>query len=192
MSRPIPIEIIPSHVHLSDEDHRTLFGANFAGTVEHALSQRGQFAYQETIEVSGRLKRSLKLRILGPYRKHSQVELTPHEAALLGVTAPEARSGDLSQAASCTLRGPAGQITAKAAIIPKPHLHASESEAKSLGLTNGQEITMEIIGETARVLPGVIVRVHPTYSLRLHVHPELAQQEWYVGQLQARIRETHS
>lgn len=191
MSRPIPIEIIPSHVHLSDEDHRTLFGANFAGTVEHALSQRGQFAYQETVEILGRLKRSLKLRILGPYRKQTQVELTPHEAALLGIAAIEARSGDLSKAANCTLRGPAGQISAKVAIVPKPHLHASESEAKNLSLVNGQEVTMEIVGETARTLPGVIVRVHPTYTLRLHVHPELAQREWYVGTLQARIRETH-
>ena len=191
MSRPIPIEIIPSHIHLSEDDHRMLFGSGFVGTVERQLSQRGQFVYRETVEVSGRLKRLLRLRVLGPHRRQTQIELTPSEAAMLGIAAGEARSGDLSAAASCTLTGPHGQVAVKAGvIIPRPHLHLSDVEAKGFRLKNGDQVDLELLGDAPQTLERVIVRVHPTYSLRLHVHPDLAREGWYVGNLHARLRES--
>lgn len=193
MARPIPVEIIPSHIHLSEADHLTLFGPGHAGTIATALSQHGQYAYSETVEVFGKLKRGLELRVLGPYRRSTQVELTPTEATLLGISAPFARSGDLSEAGKCKVKGPAGELKAAAVvIIPKPHLHVSETEARSLRLENGKEVALDILGDTQRTLEGVVVRVHPTYRLRLHVHPDLARQYWLTGVLHARLREMNA
>lgn len=191
MSRPIPVEIIPSHVHLSDVDQAALFGAGFAATIAQPLSQTGQFAYADQVEVRGKLKRSLQLRVLGPARRTTQIELTPSEAQLLGIDAVEAKSGDLSQAADCTVRGPAGEVQVKAAVIvPKPHLHCSDAEATALHVTNGKVVALDILGDHPCSLEEVVVRVHPSYRLRLHVHPDLAREHWLVGVLHARIRES--
>lgn len=193
MARPIPVEIIPSHVHLSEADHSKLFGSGHAGTIAASLSQHGQYAYAENVEVFGKLKRSLALRVLGPHRRATQVELTPTEATLLGITASEARSGDLKEAGDCKLKGPEGTVSAKlAVIIPKPHLHVSDAEAKSLRLENGQEVAVDILGDTPRTLEAVVVRVHPTYRLRLHIHPDLARDYWITGVIHARLRESNT
>lgn len=192
MSRPIPVEIVPSHVHLSEVDHVALFGGGHALTVTHTLSQNGQFAYEETVEVFGRLKRGLKLRVLGPHRKTSQVEITPTEAEYLGLEVPEVKSGDLRQAAPCRLRGPAGEVVLEAAIIiPKSHIHLSDTEAKSLRLENGSEVSVDIMGDHPRTLDSVVVRVHPTYRARLHIHADVARSEWLSGVHHVRIRELH-
>lgn len=189
MSRPIPVEIIPSHIHLSETDMAALFGAGFAATVTHALSQGGQHAYAESVEVSGRLKRSLILRVLGPARRATQVELTPTEAQLLGIPAVVARSGDLTEAGDCRLKGPAGTIDAPASVIvPRAHIHCSDAEAETLHLTNGMRVTVETLGEHAALLEDVVVRIHPTYRLRLHVHPDLAREFWLTGVVHAHIR----
>lgn len=190
MSRPIPVEIIPSHVHLSDEDFRTLFGAGVAATVQHPLSQAGQFAYAEHVTVRGKLKRQLSLRVLGPSRRTTQVEVTPTEAQLLGIDAPVVRSGDMGEAGDAVLTGPAGELAVKAAvIIPQPHLHCSETEAATLHVHNGKTVTLDFVGDHPGSLENVVVRVHPTYQLRLHVHPDLAREHWLLGVVHARIRE---
>mgnify|MGYP001571130189 FL=1 len=190
MARPIPVEIIPSHLHLSEADHVSLFGVGYAGTIGSNLSQHGQYAYAETVEVFGKLKRGLELRVLGPHRKATQVELTPTEASVLGITAPLARSGDLTEAANCRLSGPSGEVQAKAVvIIPKPHLHVSDTEAKSLRLENGKEVALDLLGDSPRTLEGVVVRVHPSYQLRLHVHSDIARDYWLTGVVHARLRE---
>ncbi len=193
MARPIPVEIIPSHVHLSEADHSLLFGPGHAGTIATNLSQSGQYVYAESVEVFGKLKRGLELRVLGPYRRTTQVELTPTEALYLGISAPLARSGDLKQAGDCRLNGPGGEIKAEAVVIvPKPHLHLSDVEAKALRLENGKTVSLDILGDTERMLEDVVVRVHPTYRLRLHVHPDLARQFWLTGVVHARLREMNT
>ncbi len=190
MSRPIAVEIIPSHVHLSHDDMATLFGPGFAATLTHGLSQTGQHAYAETVEVMGRLKRSLRLRVLGPARRATQVELTPTEAQLLGIAAVVARSGDLSQAGDCRLTGPAGSLNAPASVIvPRAHLHCSDTEAEALHVKNGAIVTVEIVGDEPALLEDVVVRVHPTYRLRLHLHPDLARDFWLTNVVHARLRD---
>lgn len=192
MARPIPVEIIPSHIHLSEVDHSLLFGNRHAGTIETSLSQHGQYAYTETVEIFGKLKRSLSLRVLGPHRKSTQVELTPTEAAWLGISAPLAKSGDLSKAGKCLIVGPKGELSVACAIVPKAHLHMSDTEAKLLRLENGKQVSLDILGESERELTDVIVRVHPSYRLRLHVQPDLARDKWLTGVLHARLRDLSS
>lgn len=189
MSRPIPVEIVPSHVHLSEEHFAVLFGAGHAATIVENLSQTGQFAYRESVEVFGKLKRSVVLRVLGPGRRATQVELTPTEAQLLGLAAPLTRSGETAHAADCRLVGPAGETLVPASVIvPKPHLHCSDVEAASLHVANGKMVSIEVIGDNPYVLDDVAVRVHPSYRLRLHVHPDLAREHWMTGVVHARIR----
>lgn len=190
MSRPIQVEIVPSHVHLSAAHHAELFGVGHSGTISVNLSQHGQYAYAETVEVLGKKAKGISLKVLGPYRKDTQVELTPTEAESLGIKVIQARSGDLSQAVKCRIRGPQGIIEAPASvIIPQPHLHASDADAKALRITHGEVVTMELLGDTRRILEDVVVRVHPTYKLRLHVHPDLARAYWMTGVLHARLRD---
>lgn len=190
MSRPIPIEIIPSHVHLSEADQSALFGVAFAATIAENLSQGGQCAYAETVDVSGKLKRSVSLRILGPCRAETQVELTPTEAQLLGVDAPVAKSGDHAAAGNCTLTGPEGTVSAKAVVIvPQTHIHCSDVEAAQINVHNGKVVTVDLDMDRPCTLTDVVVRVHPTYRLRLHIHPDVARELWLTGSVHGRIRE---
>ncbi|MBU1126576.1 phosphate propanoyltransferase, partial [Patescibacteria group bacterium] len=118
--RPIPVDVIPSHIYLSQEDQATLFGIGRPMTIFKEHSQAGQLVYEETLEVQGGLKRVLQLRIMGPNWEQSQVYLTPTEAIYLGLKLQdESRAGDLSQAAACTLFGPKDKVFLKnGAIIP--------------------------------------------------------------------------
>lgn len=191
MSRPISVEIVPSHVHLSEADQVTLFGAEHAATIRDNLSQTGQFAYAESVEIFGRLKRSLTLRVLGPCRRQTQVEITPTEAHMLGIPAAVAKSGDLSQAAACRIVGPAGEVRVSAAVIvPQAHLHCSDIEAASLHVTNGKIVSMEVLGDNPYSIENVVVRVHPSYRVRLHVHADIARAHWMTAVVHARIRDS--
>ncbi len=190
MSRPIPVEVVPSHVHLSEAHHRVLFGDGHMGTVQHELSQMGQFAYEETVEVIGQDGQGITLRVLGPHRKSTQVELTPTEARLLGIDAPLAKSGDLANAQSCTLKTVHGAIEVKAAVIvPQCHLHLSDVEATGLRLSNGAIVRVDVVGDVARVIENVVVRVHPTYRARLHIHSDVARDMWLHSGSHVRVRD---
>ena len=184
----IPVEVVPSHIHLSAADYAVLFG-DTSSTVAHRISQQGQHATDMHIEVRGRLlKRAISVRYLGPERKHTQVELTPTEAKYLGIEAPVVKSGILDDAGDCMLIGPAGKIASKASvIIPRPHLHCSPDEASVLRLENGQEVSMELRLDTPRILEGVVVRVHPSYTLRLHIHSDIAREHWIMGPMYASL-----
>lgn len=188
MSRPIPVDIVPSHVYLSQEDQLALFGPGYAMTIEGELTQSGQHYYEETVEVFGRLKRSLSLRVLGPAWEKSFVELTPTEGAFLGLSAKVARSGDLSVAAACRLKGPAGEVSLKkGVIISQPHLRCSPQDARSFHISNGDEVAIEIIGNHPRRVDGVMVRVHPTYRLQVDLHADYARDLWITRPTHARL-----
>jgi propanediol utilization protein len=189
----IPIEVIPSHIHLSTADYAVLFGDQ-TSTVAHRLSQQGQHASDMSVEVRGKLlKRAVVVRYVGPERKETQVELTPTEAKYLGIEAPVARSGELAEAGECTLIGLNGKLQRKAAvIIPRPHLHCSPDEASVLRLSHGQEVSVELHLDVPRMLEGVVVRVHPSYTLRLHIHADIAREHWIAGPTYASLEKTSS
>ncbi|MBT4857386.1 propanediol utilization protein [Candidatus Uhrbacteria bacterium] len=188
MSRPIPVDIIPSHVYLSQDDQLALFGHGYAMTIEGSLTQGGQHFYEESVEVFGKLKRSMKLRVLGPSWEHSFVEITSTESAFLGINAKDALSGDLSQAASCRLVGPAGEVELKkGVIVMRPHLRCSPSDARSFHINNGDEVSIEIIGNSPRRIDNVVVRVHPTFKLQVDLHADHARELWITRPTHARL-----
>jgi propanediol utilization protein len=190
MSRPLSVEVVSSHVHLSDAHHRILFGERHLGTVHLALSQAGQFAYAETVDVIGVNGEVISLRVLGPSRRATQVELTPTEAAFLGLNAQEAVSGDLRNAVDCVLRTQFATIDAsKSVIIPRKHIHLSDTEARTLRLDHGATVRVDVIGEGAQLVEHVTVRVHPTYRARMHIHADDARGLWLHAGTHVRIRD---
>ncbi len=190
MSRPIPVEIVPSHAYLSEADQKVLFGIGYPMTIAEHHSQPGQYVYKETIEVRGALKRSLTMRILGPNWDRSHVEVTPEEAVFLGLQLGEVKSGDVSKAGRAKLMGPEGEIELAAAIIvPRPHLLASDKEADALRIQNGQEVTVVLDGIDDKRIERVLVRVHPAFKLALELHQGYARDLWLTKQAHARILE---
>ena len=190
MSRPLLVEVVPSHVHLSEEHHRILFGERHLGTVHQELSQTGQFAYTETVDVVGNNGKCIALRVLGPSRKRTQVELTPTEAGYLDLDAVSAASGDLRQAVDCTLRTSYGSIHAsQSVILPKMHVHLSDIDARALRVEHGATVRADVIGDGARMLEHIAVRVHPTYRARMHVHADDARDLWLNAGTHVRIRD---
>ena len=190
MSRPIPIDIIPSHVYLSAADQATLFGKGTPMTISGELSQGGQYVYDEVVEVFGKLKRSLTIRVLGPDWEQSFAELTPTEVAFLGLRAPIAKTGDLEGAAACRLVGPEGEVElARGVITPRPHLLCSPEEAAGAHLSNGAEADVEISSSRPQLLEKVIVRVHPAFKWRLEIHQDDARRLWLTRSTHARLRE---
>ncbi len=187
MARPIPVDIIPSHVYLSVEDQSVLFGSGHPMTVGGELSQPGQLYYEETVEVFGRLKRGLILRVLGPNWARSIVEVTPTEAAYLGISAKELKTGE--EGVKCRLVGPAGEVVLDEGIsVPKPHVLCSADEARAHHLQNGSEVAVMISGDRMQRIEEVVVRVHPMFRWRLEIHQDYARDLWLTRPTHARIQ----
>ncbi|MFH1632118.1 MAG: PduL/EutD family phosphate acyltransferase [bacterium] len=188
--RPIPVDIIPSHIYLSQEDQAALFGIGHPMTIIEERTQAGQFVYEETVEVFGKLKRSLRLRVLGPNWERSVVEITPTEAMFLGLTPIAAKTGDLSGAEPCRLVGPEGEVKiASAVTAPRPHLLCSPEEAADMHISNGQTISVDLISDQPKMIENIIVRVHPTFRLRIELHQDYARDFWITRPVHARVRD---
>jgi putative phosphotransacetylase len=188
--RPIPVDIVPSHVYLSQDDQITLFGSGYAMTVAGNLSCMGQYVCGETVEIFGRLKRGIRLHVLGPNWEHSFAELSLTNASYIGFDLDVNRSGDISDAKPCRIVGPAGEIEIDNGIIsPMPHLLCSPKEAEDLRLSNGSIVSAEILLENPKTIDNVIVRVHPTYKLRLELSTDYARDLWITHTVHARIIE---
>lgn len=177
----IPIEVMHRHVHLSSHDQDALFGENYQMRVLQPMRQEGQYVYRETVEVMpiGKKGKSSLVSVVGPCRVATQVELSESDAARLGIKAPSRLSGDISGSAGCILVGPKGRVKLKQGlIVPKPHLHCGDKEAHSLGLSQGQTLTLMFNNNPERVLKNVVVRVHPTFRLLVHVTTDEAAAHW--------------
>lgn len=184
--RPFPVDVLPSHIHLSAEDQSKLF-SSASMTIERKHSQPGQVIYKETLAVFGEGEGFLRLRILGPEWKESSVELTPTEATLLGIDVKEAKEGDVSLASPVRLLGPVGEVfLEKACIVPAASLLMSVEDAKSLHVKNGDEVSVRI-QDLPDPLDDVLVRVHPKFQLRLQIHQDIARDMWITGALNAQI-----
>ncbi len=175
----IPLVIQHRHVHLSKTDLRQLFGDEKNLHVEMELEHRGQVLYQESVTISGRKGEIESVRILGPARRNTQVEVSFSDAVLLGTRAPIRHSGDVKRAGSCKLISETGSIRAPSTvIIPARHLHCSDRIAKKLHLKNQQVVSLEHADRPDLILSHVLVRVHPTFALELHVSEDEAAAHW--------------
>ncbi|MDO7983546.1 MAG: phosphate propanoyltransferase [Pigeon pea little leaf phytoplasma] len=167
----IPVGVSGRHAHLSLEALEILFGKNYQLTWFKDLTQKGQFASNEKIDVISSNNQILKnVRILGPLRKFTQVEISNSDNIRNQFGAPIRSSGDIKGSASATLVGPCGKLFIKeGVIIADRHIHLSDEEAKDLGLTDQQIVSIRIDGIKAGILHNVLCRVNKNFSLELHI-----------------------
>lgn len=172
------IETSARHIHVTKETLEALFGEGAELTVRKMLSQPGQFASGEKLEIVGP-KGVLKASILGPVRKENQVELSYSDARTIGVVAPLRESGDVKGSAPCTLRNPENGkevVIQEGVIIAKRHVHMTPADAETFNVSNGEIVNVKVVNETGRaiIFGDTVVRVSPTYALAMHVDTDEA------------------
>jgi len=174
MIKKIKAEISARHLHLSQKDLDRLFGKNYKLKKLKDLSQPGEFAAKETVEVINKNKK-LTMRIVGPVRHDTQVELALTDCYFLKVF-PEIRvSGDVKGTPGITLKGPKGTVRLKqGVIVPKRHLHISDTDAKKWKIKNRQKVKVRIKGNLGLTFDEVVARVSPKYSTAIHLDTDEA------------------
>jgi acetate kinase len=193
-SHPIPLSTSAHHVHLSQEHFEMLFGVGRTMTPRTELSQPGQFAAKETVNLIGPKGRIDRVRILGPVRKESQVEIARTEQFRLGIDAPLRDSGDIEGTPGITIEGEVGTVKlSKGVICAKRHIHLSPEEALKLGLRDRDRVTLKIKGVRELMFGDVLVRVHPDYRMDIHLDTDEANaahisegEEGYIEAIQHR------
>lgn len=171
----VSIGISNRHVHLSREDMDALFGVGSELTRFKAVKQPGQFAAQEVITLKGPRGELQRVRVLGPLRSETQVEISIADSFILGVKAPVRMSGDLENSPSIELIGPRGKVIKDhGVIVAWRHIHISHQDAEFFGLTDGMEIDVETQGDRAGILRNVVVRVSSDAVMEMHIDVEEA------------------
>ena len=167
---PIPIEISAHHVHLSQADVDKLFGPGHQLTPEHELSQPGQFACAEKVHLVGPKGRIANVRVLGPTRKETQVEIAMTEQFKVGIQPPIRESGDLANTPGITLEGPFGSTTIERGVIcAQRHIHMSPEDALRFRVRDKYVVRVRVEGERELIFGDVVVRVNPAYRLAMHI-----------------------
>src|SRR4029079_9553857 len=152
------------HLHLTDEHVETLFGPGHTLTEMKPLYQDGFYAAEETVMVVGPKRRMLpSVRVLGPTRSHSQVELAFTDAISLGIDAPVRASGDIAGSAGCVLVGPSGVVELSEGVIrAERHVHMNLEHAAHYGVANGDRVNLRIESTCTVVLEDLLVRADKT------------------------------
>ena len=170
MDKKFIVETSARHVHLTQADIETLFGAGATLTHKKDLSQPGQFACEERVTVVGPKKEIANVIVLGPARPASQVELSLTDARTIGVAAPVRESGDIEGSAPCKIVGPCGEVELDCGVIAaKRHIHMTPADAEVLGVTDKQIVKVKVDTERALIYDNVVVRVHPNFALAMHI-----------------------
>lgn len=171
----VTIEVSARHIHLSKADAKKLFGAGFVLSKFKDLSQIGQFASNERVKLIGPEGVIDKVRVLGPYREETQVEVSETDAKKLGLTPPTRDSGDLDQTPGIKIIGPAGEIDLKrGVIIALRHIHMDPATAKILGVKDGGRVKVDTSGSRDLLFENILVRVDPSFRLAMHIDTDEA------------------
>lgn len=173
MERKVPIGLSNKHIHLSQTDLEALFGKDHALTLKKELSQPGQYASEEKVDVVGPKGTIKGIRILGPVRPETQVEVSIGDGFSLGIKAPIRNSGDTDNTPGVKLIGPAGEVEIdKGAIVAARHIHMSPEEAKKYNLSDKDVVSVKLDGPRGLTFDNVLVRVSPDYRLDMHIDVE--------------------
>jgi len=168
IDKKIKVEVSNRHVHLSKEHIECLFGENYELEFHKELSQPGQYAAKEKVHLVHEDKRIENVRVLGPSRGTTQVEILESDAKHFGIEVPRRISGNLEESAGLILVGPKGEVKLeKGVIISHRHIHASPEDAEKLGLEHNQKVKIRLAEDV--VLDEVIVRIHSEHRLALHI-----------------------
>jgi len=182
------VEISARHLHLSQEHLDILFGAGHQLTPKKDLSQPGQFACEEKVEVVGP-KPSLKMSVLGPVRPATQVELSLTDARSIGVKAPIRESGVVAGSGACMLVGPCGEVDlAEGVMVAKRHLHIIPEDAEKVGIVDKQIIKLSVKSEERSIIfDDVIARVSSKAATAVHLDTDEANAAGISGTVEGEI-----
>lgn len=167
----VPIGVSNRHIHLTAADVETLFGKGYELTKIKDLKQPGQYACRETLTIVGPSMRPIEgVRVLGPVRRRSQVEISKTDSFQLKVKPPVRESGDLDGSAPITIIGPAGIVTLdEGCIIANRHIHMALADAARYGVIDGDYVTVDAKGTKRTRWYDVQVRVSEDFVLEMHV-----------------------
>ena len=171
MSKQILVETSARHVHLSREHLDILFGKDFELSVKKDLSQPGQYACNERVDIYGPKKYLYGVSILGPTRNASQVEISLTDARAMGLAAPIRESGDIAGSAGCTLVGPCGKVDiTEGVIVAKRHIHMTPADAAEFDVKDKDVVSVKVETDGRSLTFGdVVVRVNDNFALAMHI-----------------------
>lgn len=166
----VPVGVSNRHIHLSQADFEALFGKGATMTHFKDLSQPGQFACQEMVTLVGPGGAIERVRLLGPARKQSQIEVSVADCFKLGVKAPLRDSGDLGDSAALTMVGPVGSVSVpEGCIIALKHIHMHTSDAERIGLKDKDHVDVQTCGDRNLIFQDVLIRAGENFKLEMHV-----------------------
>ena len=166
----IPVGVSGRHVHLSRAHLDALFGPGYELTKKKDLSQPGQYASEETVDIMTTKGAFTRVRILGPVRKETQIELALTDAVKLGINPPIRDSGNVAGSPGVVMVGPNGTITLdQGAIAALRHIHMTLADAERFGVKDKDVVQVECPGERGMIMGQVLVRVNDQYALEMHV-----------------------
>ena len=171
MANKVLVETSARHVHVSREALDILFGKDYELTVKKMLSQPGQYACAERVDVVGPKKTIAGVSILGPVRPETQVELSLTDARSIGCAAPIRESGQIKGSGACKLVGPKGEVELTEGVIAaKRHIHMTTADAKKFDLVDKQIVSVKVESDGRSLIFGdVVVRVSDSYALAMHI-----------------------
>ncbi|KMY53811.1 hypothetical protein AC623_07335 [Bacillus sp. FJAT-27231] len=171
----VPLAVSARHVHLSEQHLAILFGQSYTLKKKSDLSQPNQFAAEETVILSGPKGTIERVRVLGPSRHLTQVEVSQTDAFKLGLTPPIRQSGDIKGSSPITIIGPKGSVYLnEGLIIAQAHIHMSPDDARRFGVEDGQYVQVRAETERPITFERVRIRVSPSYRLEMHIDTDEA------------------
>ena len=171
----VPVGVSNRHVHLSKEDMEIIFGLNYNLTKVKDLSQPGEFTSEEMVTLKGPRGYLEKVRVLGPTRKKTQVELTVTDSFKLGVEAVVRDSGNHEETPGIIIIGPLGEVNLESGtIVAARHLHMNPEEAQTYDLKDKEYVQIAVEGARGGIFDKVLVRVSPNFVLDFHIDTDEA------------------
>ena len=170
MNKKIKIEVSARHIHLKKSNFEKLFGEGAELTVMKELSQPGMFAANETVKIKNKNFQIDSLRIVGPLRSYTQIELSKTEARKFKIDPPLRRSGDIKNSSGMIIIGPKGETEiSDGVIISKRHIHMTPKDAEEINAKDGDLLKVKTAGERGLIFENVMARVDENFSLAMHI-----------------------
>lgn len=165
------VETSARHVHVSKKDLEILFGEGYELHVKKMLSQPGQYACEERVDVVGPKKTLTGVSILGPVRNATQVEISLTDARSIGVAAPIRESGDIAGTGACKLVGPKGEVEISEGVIAaKRHIHMTPADAAEMDVKDKDVVCVKVVTDGRSTIFGdTVVRVNENFALAMHI-----------------------
>ena len=166
----VKIGVSNRHVHLCERDLKILFGDNYELEVKKELVQPGEFASNSVVTIKTEKSEIGNVRVLGPLRSYTQVEVSKTDAFKLGINPPVRDSGDLAGSEGVTLIGPNGSVDLnEGCIIATRHIHITPDQVHELGLDGLKSVDVKLPGEKGGILYNVQLKVSPNYAFEMHI-----------------------